>query len=152
MTKAHTSLVVTWRNDPSIRKNFVSQANFTAESHDSWLAKRRGSDTDINWIIENENGHSIGAVSLYNIDWVHKRAEFGRFVIGDREARGCGYGKLALQLVLDIAAEAGLEEVYLEVKTQNLRAIALYEQAGFKRQNEESMIAMSLLLSRLDSN
>jgi ribosomal-protein-alanine N-acetyltransferase len=47
-------------------------------------------------------------------------------------ARGKGIGRRLVENVVDDARTAGIEEIYLEVRDSNARAIALYESAGFR--------------------
>ena len=78
-------------------------------------------------------GRPVGQVSLYNIAWAEERAEFGRLMIGDPQARGKGLAKQATQLLLDMAFDQlHLNEVYLEVLEGNQSAIAIYRQCGFQ--------------------
>ncbi len=49
-----------------------------------------------------------------------------------REAmRGRGIGRTLLRQLLDLAAEAGVEDAFLEVRPSNLAAIRLYQSFGF---------------------
>lgn len=49
-----------------------------------------------------------------------------------REAmRGRGIGRTLLRQLLDLAAEAGVEDAFLEVRPSNLAAIRLYQSLGF---------------------
>ena len=47
--------------------------------------------------------------------------------------RGHGVGQELMRVVLDVARERGLNEVWLEVLVQNEPAIRLYEKLGFER-------------------
>ena len=143
LTTRHTDCIVRWRNDPNIGKWFNSKLVVTRDSHETWLERQCQSDTDVNWIILHETWGAIGAVSLYNIDWTIKSAEFGRFMIGEPVARGSGFGLDALRMVLSIASVAGLDRIRLEVKPNNERAISLYKKAGFKLEESSDMAIMS---------
>ena len=89
-----------------------------AESHDSiqLLAKARG--------------EIIGTASLNRRQGrMSHRAEFG---ISLKKAWwGCGAATVLAQGVLAFAREAGIEQVNLEVRSDNRRAIRLYEKLGF---------------------
>jgi diamine N-acetyltransferase len=150
MGPEHTSLVVKWRNDPPIRKWFKSSNIISSSSHEAWLAARP-EGKEFNWIIEVRDLGPIGMASLYNIDWGIGIAEFGRFLIGNEQALGRGYGLSTLQLILRVAAASGIREVYLEVKSDNVRAIAVYQKAGFARTSEGDMLKMSCFLVRSES-
>jgi ribosomal-protein-alanine N-acetyltransferase len=47
-------------------------------------------------------------------------------------ARGMGNGRRLLEHLMDVARQSGAEGIYLEVRPSNLRALALYERAGFE--------------------
>ena len=76
------------------------------------------------------NGEIIGTASLNRKpNRMHHRAEFG---ISLKKAWwGCGAATVLAHGVLDFAREAGIEQVNLEVRSDNKRAIALYKKLGF---------------------
>ena len=45
--------------------------------------------------------------------------------------RGRGIGRQMLMLLIERAAQAGIQDVFLEVRPTNLHAIALYQSVGF---------------------
>lgn len=77
-------------------------------------------------------GEIIGTASLNRKQGrMHHRAEFG---ISLKKAWwGCGAARALARGVLDFAREAGIEQVNLEVRSDNQRAIALYEKLGFRK-------------------
>ena len=76
------------------------------------------------------NGEIIGTASLNRKQRrMGHRAEFG---ISLKKAWWvCGAATVLAHGVLDFAREAGIEQVNLEVRSDNKRAIALYEKLGF---------------------
>ncbi len=40
ITEEHTPLIVRWRNNPLVRKNFIFQEAFTEEMHNQWLREK----------------------------------------------------------------------------------------------------------------
>ena len=76
----------------------------------------------------------IGFVVLFNIKWGNQTADMA-IGIGDSEYRGKGYGRDALQLILNYAfAELNLHRVGLTVMEYNEAAIRAYERVGFVRE------------------
>lgn len=122
-----------WRNQEQIRGWFFYDRLITAEQHQAWFDAYRLKDDDFVFIIEDRsNQKPIGQVALYHIDWETQRCEFGRLMIGEAAAAGKGLALAATRLSLEIAfKDLGLKEVYLEVYGDNLRAIAVYQKAGF---------------------
>lgn len=47
-------------------------------------------------------------------------------------ARRMGNGRRLLEHLMELARQAGVEGMYLEVRPSNLRALTLYERAGFE--------------------
>lgn len=70
-------------------------------------------------------------VSELSILWVHQVAWLG-IGIGEPEYRGKGYGTDAIQLTVNYAfRELNMYRVSLNVYSYNLRALHVYEKAGF---------------------
>ena len=78
------------------------------------------------------NGEIIGTANLNRKqNRMHHRAEFG---ISLKKAWwGCGAASALTEAVLAFARESGVEQVNLEVRSDNARAIALYEKLGFRK-------------------
>ena len=49
-----------------------------------------------------------------------------------REYWGRGIGSRLMQMMIDFAKEVGIEILYLEARSDNLRALSLYEKFGFE--------------------
>jgi RimJ/RimL family protein N-acetyltransferase len=76
----------------------------------------------------------IGFVQITAINSVHRSAEMG-VRIGEEKNRGQGYGTEALRLALDFCwNHLNLNRVQLSVLKHNLRAIAAYKAAGFRKE------------------
>ena len=75
----------------------------------------------------------IGMIGLSNIDYRNRHAEFGRFTI-EKQHRDKGYGKKALELLLEYAFEhLNLHSVYLDA-FQEKDVLSLYKAMGFKEE------------------
>lgn len=127
---AHT---LTWRNQEQIRRWFFYDRLITSEQHKTWFDAYQAKDDDFVFIIEDRASQQpVGQVALYHVDWEIQRCEFGRLMIGEATAAGKGLALAATRLALEIAfKDLGLKEVYLEVYGDNLRALAVYQKAGF---------------------
>jgi RimJ/RimL family protein N-acetyltransferase len=70
---------------------------------------------------------------LVHIDYRSRKAEWGRFLIGDPSARGKGLAVEALYLSLRYAFfHLNLRRIYLEAYAWNEAARSLYDKFGFK--------------------
>ena len=120
-------------------------------------ANNDNSDTLVYKVISKETGDVIGHVSLREIDRINKSARVGKVLVGDKNVRGKGIGKLLMKEILKVAFdELKLHRVSLGVFDFNVSAIACYEKAGFikegllrdsKKNNEEywNLWEMSIL-------
>ena len=102
-----------------------------AEAEQAYLAMQAESHDNIQ-LLAKVNGEIIGTASLNRKRGrMYHRAEFG---ISLKKAWwGCGAAIVLAQGVLDFAKKAGIEQVNLEVRSDNKRAIALYEKLGFRK-------------------
>jgi RimJ/RimL family protein N-acetyltransferase len=130
-------LTLAWRNDDENRRWFFSTDVIAPEQHRQWFDQYRDRDDDFVFVIEETDSlkRPVGQLSLYRIEWESGRAEFGRLLIGDRDARGLGLAQIATAtLVDDVLARWGLREIRCECRTVNTRAIAVCAAVGFVAQ------------------
>lgn len=141
-------MTLAWRNQDQIRKGFFNSEVISPAQHQAWFKGYLERDHDYVFIIEEtyEFHRPIGQISLYNIDWETKRAELGRFMIGEIEAQGRDLGKKSTRILLEVAFhQLGLKEIYLRVIKHNHPAIKIYRHCGFKLSQEHGdMIMMRL--------
>ena len=124
-----------WRNQDHIRKWFLHSDVITPGQHERWWQAYRERDDDFVFVIEETEAlrRPVGQVSIYNIDQSAARAEFGRLMIGEREANGLGLAREATALLVEHAlANWALREIYLEVLENNRPALAVYAACGFR--------------------
>ncbi|MCB9418927.1 MAG: GNAT family N-acetyltransferase [Ardenticatenaceae bacterium] len=123
-----------WRNHNDIRRWFFHSDIISEAQHNRWFQNYLERDDDYVFVIYEIERlcRPVGQIALYNIDWLERRAEYGRLMIGDMKARGQGLARIATDLLLEFSFSTWeLSEVYLEVFADNLAAIRLYEACGF---------------------
>ncbi len=131
MEEEDTELIVRWRNEDFVRRNFIYQKPFTVEGHLNWVKTMVKTGKVVQFIICTKEERPVGSVYLRDIDKEHRKAEYGIF-IGEEDALGCGYGTQAAKLMLWYAFEKlGLHKLMLRVLAGNDRAKKSYEKAGF---------------------
>ncbi len=132
MTYEDTDLIVKWRNQDEVRKNFIYQELFTRDSHENWIRTMVEPGKVVQMVICEEGTDTpFGSVYIRDIDHVHHKGEYGIF-IGENDARGRGVGTAAAKLMLRYGfEELSLHKIFLRVFADNLRAIRSYEKAGF---------------------
>ena len=77
------------------------------------------------------DGYASARVRGYVVAWfAGGQGEIANLAVAE-SARGCGIGSALLDAALDEARGHGTEEVFLEVRSSNVRARELYESRGF---------------------
>lgn len=133
---ADLPLTMLWRNKERCRTAFRSTDPITEEDHRLWFEGYEQKEDDFVFVIESKHlpgrlsGVRIGQISLYHV--TSQEAELGRMMIGDDSflRKGCALEAVEI-LVQEAGPGLGLSEIYLEVRSQNAAAIALYQRAGF---------------------
>ncbi len=123
-----------WINDFSALRTLgaVPPQPTTLEQESDWFDAETTSGAIGFTIYERAIGKPIGNTTLRHVDHRNRTAVFG-ILIGEREARGRGFGTETTRLMLDYAFTAlGLHSVMLTTDSFNLAAQAAYRKAGFK--------------------
>ena len=121
--------------DDDIVSNF--RTNFKDKSKEDILTFIENSYTDenINLAIVNEDDEYIGTISIKNINYIDKNGEYA--IVLRRQAIGTGIAEIATFEILDIAFnKLKLQRVYLNVYSENSRAIKFYKKIGFRYEGE----------------
>lgn len=83
-------------------------------------------------IVTEDGDDLIGTIELMDINNINKTSTVGLF-IGDEENRGQGYGKEAMNLILDYGFNIlNLNSIQLNVFSFNTAAYNMYKSVGFK--------------------
>ncbi len=104
----------------------------TFEQETAWFDAETTSGSVNFTIYERATGNPIGNTALHAVDHRNRTAVFG-ILIGEREARGRGFGTETARLMLDYAFTAlGLHSVMLTCAEFNEAGRRAYEKAGFR--------------------
>lgn len=135
ITQQDTDDIIRWRNSDAVRTNFIYQEPFTRQSHLKWMETMVKTGKVVQMVICLKEGDKpVGSVYIRDIDYHHRKGEYGIF-IGEEEARGKGVGTAAAKLMIQYAfEELHLHRLFLRAFADNLRAIASYEKAGFVKE------------------
>ena len=121
-----------WMHSNLAKKVFEKDFNkFTRDDVVNFVNNSNSSDTEFNYACVDDNDEYLGTVSLKNVDYKNKNAEYA---ISFREkVHGSGAAVYATEEILKKAFdELNLEKVYLNVLDINERANAFYKKVGFK--------------------
>ena len=127
-----TDKIITWRNTPRVRDNFIYRKPFTREGHLNWIHTQIDPGHVVQFMIcETTSDRAVGSVYFRDIDREKGLAEYGIF-IGEEDALGKGYATEAAKMALSYAFEKlTLKLVFLRVFADNTSARRSYEKAGF---------------------
>ena len=130
ITYNDTDNIVRWRNSDFVNRRFLYRAQFTPESHNSWMKTMVETKKVYQFIISCD-GKDVGSTYLRDVDMKNRKAEYGVF-IGEKDYLGKGVGQAATKLILKFAfEELKLHKVFLRVLNDNIGAIKSYEKSGF---------------------
>jgi UDP-4-amino-4,6-dideoxy-N-acetyl-beta-L-altrosamine N-acetyltransferase len=123
--------MVEWRNNPEIYNYFFEHEPTSLAMQTRWFEKYMSCQDEKLWIIEDTAAHSpIGTIGLVNIDWRNRKAEFGRFFLGNY--RHCGYGSEAESLILRYFFDyMNMNRLQGFVFSDNTHVLNLHEGFGF---------------------
>ncbi|MEA4902162.1 GNAT family N-acetyltransferase [Desulfitobacterium sp.] len=141
-----------WRNLDYIRNNFISNEIITPIEQKEWFNKYKVIENDFIFIIEETNviQKKIGTVSIYNFSRSSNIAEFGRFIIGEADAQGKGYGVRAAIMACELAfKQLGVEKLFLEVFADNMAGRHVYTKVGFREYDERMENGRRLIFMEL---
>lgn len=104
---------------------------FSIEAEQSFIQSRLDSKKDVLYLVK-YNGEIVGNGSVNSLSGrMSHRAELGISV--RKDYWGKGIGTKLMSALISFARNAGFEILSLEVRSDNDRAIRLYERFGFKK-------------------
>lgn len=127
--KKDISKKIEWINDVSNNAFLHYDLPLNYDKTLEWF-ESKNNDNRLDLVIEYQNT-PVGLIGLLNIDRKNRKAEF-YITIGEVSHKSKGIGTKATLLLLQIAFEKlNLKKVYLNVDSENIPAIKLYEKVGF---------------------
>lgn len=125
-----------WMQDPNVSNWFrFDFSTMSVEKVLEFIENSLTSTLDKHYAIVNEEDEYLGTVSLKNIDSVNLNAEYA--ITLRTSGIGKGFAKFATNEILKIAFEdLELQRVYLNVRSDNERAISFYTKFGFVYEGE----------------
>ncbi|MBM7703937.1 GNAT family N-acetyltransferase [Metabacillus iocasae] len=98
-------------------------------------ANETGSDRFIFAVIDQQTGQTVGHISIMQIQYDNGSGRVGRVLVGDKHARGQGYGQAMMKEIVKFGfEELGLHRISLGVFDFNEQAVRAYEKVGFVRE------------------
>jgi len=134
LNKKDAAAFVPWVNDPEvIRTLAIGTQTLDVRAEEVFIEKTNASAHDeVFGIVVKATDQLIGSTGLDQIDFRHRRANFG-IMVGEKSEWGKGYGTEATALVVQYAfAVLDLNRVQLFVYEYNPYAIRAYGKVGFQ--------------------
>lgn len=133
--RADVERVTPWFNDPEITRYLSTYRPMNFAEHEGRIEKLADSKDDVVLgIVERSDDQLIGLVGLHGFNDKNRRAMLG-IVIGEKSLWGKGRGAEATRLMVAVAFDTlNLNRVWLDVYTDNVRAVRCYEKLGFKHE------------------
>ncbi|MBE5876136.1 MAG: UDP-4-amino-4,6-dideoxy-N-acetyl-beta-L-altrosamine N-acetyltransferase [Lachnospiraceae bacterium] len=135
ITMEDTDLVVKWRNDEKVVRNFIYRKPISREEHIGWMEQKVATGRVIQFIVcDKQTDKPLGVVYIQNIEEEHSKAEEGIF-LGEEEAFGRGIGTEAAKLMIRYAFETlGLHKLSARVLAYNTASCKMHESAGYRQE------------------
>jgi len=129
-------LILEWMKDPQVNRFFrFDPENVSTETIQSFVDTSQDDAENIHLACTDDDDTYLGTVSLKHINPIDKNGEYA--ISFRRCAQGTGAASYATKKIIRIAfEERGLERIYLNVLSDNERAIRFYEKHGFKYEGE----------------
>lgn len=127
-------VIYQWENDPEnwLVSNTIAPyskdqiLNFIQNENDIFASNQT------RFMIEDIDRNAVGCIDLFDFD--PKNHRVGTGILVDPSFRGRGYGKEALQLLVDYCLEVlQVRCVFAEVISTNAASLELFEKGGFQR-------------------
>ncbi len=130
LQKKDADRMLSWMHSEKSRYIFAKDFNnFTKDDVISFINKKNTSE-NINYACVDDDDNYLGTISLKNIDYENKNAEYAISFM--EEAQGTGAASYATKEILKLAFnDLKLKKVYLDVLETNKRANAFYKKTGF---------------------
>lgn len=126
-------VIMNWRMSPEVTKYMYTDPVLTMGSQKKWFQKiNENKDKEKYWIIQLENGIDVGLISVNNIDFINKTANWA-YYLGDMEARGKGLAKtLECNLYDFVFEKLNLNKLWYEVLEFNDVVVKIHQKFGGK--------------------
>jgi RimJ/RimL family protein N-acetyltransferase len=135
-TISDAGLLLTWRNDPNVRKFSKSTSLISPTEHNVWLEDRLKRFEEEPLFIFTIEGDLAGTARLDALPEEEKSFEIS--ILIDPKFQGLGYSKILLNQVFDHAfGKLQAEMIIAVIHSGNSKSIKLFQSAGFIYSGQE---------------
>jgi UDP-4-amino-4,6-dideoxy-N-acetyl-beta-L-altrosamine N-acetyltransferase len=130
--RTDSPIIVRWRNDPAVMDHFFEYEPLSLVQQERWFESFLTRRDEKLFIIALPDGTPLGTVGLVDIDWRNRRAEWGRFYIGDPAHRMGTFGAEAEFLIIQyVFVHLNLHKLYCKTFSFNTTVLSLHKRFGF---------------------
>lgn len=128
--------IIEWRNSQDAYESFFTYTPLNLDLQEKWYEKQVYDDSQQNFaIIHKETGIAIGMIALVGINHKMGHAEWGRVIVAHPNFQGGGYGREAIELIMEYAFDhLNLRRLTCTALTNNKKVVGLYERLGFRQE------------------
>lgn len=136
LEKKDAVYMYSWMTDPDMYRNFqFDPTKITLEGCEKYIEDSNQEEKNKHFAIADDDDIYLGTISIKNIDKKNKNGEYAIAV--RKEYHGQGVAEFATKALLQKSFnELELNKVYLNVLSENTRAIRFYEKMGFIYEGE----------------
>ena len=118
--------ILTWRNDKTSRKNFLSEGIVSQDEHNLWFASN---DRNRTMYIGESDGFKVG---ICRFDFNERELCSKISINMNPAARSKGLGKIFLQSSIEMYLDQTNYDLKAEVKIDNIASKKIFSYAGFE--------------------
>ncbi|EJF06906.1 pseudaminic acid biosynthesis N-acetyl transferase [Thiovulum sp. ES] len=137
LTLDEQKTVLDWRNNPLIQKYMFDSKNIPLVDHLAFIDSLKIIQKNQHFKVSN-----LGVINLKKIDIQNNSAEIGLYSNPDK----FGVGKILMEKILQFP----YKKLYLEVFSNNEKAIKLYQRFNFKETHREKIENRELIYMELN--
>lgn len=133
INRKDTDTVLAWRNSEDLGRFLRRKNKLTKQFHIDFLKKYFKKNNDFYFIAEIKDSKiPIGTVAIYDVDFLSKRAEFGRLLVDDKyRVFAFEISFLAMQFGFEILK---LNKIYGAVQKENKKTLRFDLGLGFREE------------------
>lgn len=143
-------MVLSWRNDESIKKWMYNKDDITLENHLKYIQNLEGSKEKHYMVVKKDDKY-IGVVDFTNIDFKNKVTDFGLYANPFEKIVGVG-GMLQEISIIYALEVLKLNTLKLEVFDENIKAINLYKRYNFQETCKKAVNGKNVICMKLNRN
>ena len=150
MTLEEKKMVLSWRNDVSIKKWMYNQDDIELENHLQYIDSLE-TLKDKQYILVKKDENYIGSVYFTSINFEVKTTEFGLYANPLKKI--AGVGSILEQICIKYAFELlKLDTLKLEVFDENIKAKSLYKKYNFQEVAKKEVDGKDVICMELNKN